>query len=271
MIIELFGPPGAGKTTFAHALTTRLRGNGRIVDLMLSYRPAECLSPPAPRPSGPSVGRIAAVPRRLSRPLLEMLAIACHPLALSHDIGAAAGLMKILPPRNMAVALRLSQYILRLSHSWCRAAAVGHIVLFDQAFVQLICSLTMLGRSEDGSLMDRALDASPRADLLICLGAPPNTLAARLRDRGHKQSAIERLLEPDLDTNLKSVRIIDQLYRLLLDRGQSIICASSLDQQSLGQSVQAIEETLAARLDSARDIATPARPRPASATGEAPA
>src|SRR5215813_2831336 len=109
MIIELFGPPGAGKTTFAHALTTRLRERGYDVQLTLSYRPAEL-------PSQPQRGRstaprywITPVIHRLSRPLVEMIAIARHPCALSHDIGAAAGLVGLLPPRNVAVAMRFSQ------------------------------------------------------------------------------------------------------------------------------------------------------------------
>ena len=41
MIIELFGPPAAGKTTFARTLATRLRDLGHPVELMLSYRPSE--------------------------------------------------------------------------------------------------------------------------------------------------------------------------------------------------------------------------------------
>jgi thymidylate kinase len=259
MIIELFGPPGAGKTTLAHALTRRLHESGHIVELMLSYRPAEHRSSPAPRPSSLTGRQLAAVRRRLSRPLLEMLAIGCHPFAMSHAIGTATVLMKLLPPRTMAVGMRLSQYILRLSHSWCRASAAGHIVLFDQGFMQLVCSLALLSRLTDNSLIARALDAVPRPDVLIRLDAPPETLAARLNDRQRRQSGIERLFEPDLETHLKSVGIIDELYRLLLCRGQSVICASSLDQQSLSESIEAIEDALAARFRAAREAA--ARPK----------
>jgi thymidylate kinase len=251
MIIEIFGPPGAGKTTFAHALSKRLRESGYVVELTLSYRPAEHWSPPNLCPRAPSEHRVAAVPRRLSRPLLEMLAIARRPFALSHNIGAAAGLLKILPPRNMAAAIRLSQYILRLSHSWYRASAARHIVLFDQAFVQLICSLALLGRAADESLVAHALDSAPRSDLLIRLDAPLDILTARLKDRVWRQSAMERLFELDLNTNLKSIRIIDQLSRLLLKRDHSMVCASSLDQQSLSASLEAVDEALLAKFSAA--------------------
>jgi adenylate kinase family enzyme len=253
MIIELFGPPGAGKTTFAHALTTRLRESGHAVELMLSFRPAEHRSSSTPCPSGWAEHPVAAVPRRLSRPLLEMLAIARHPFAMLHDIEVAAGVMKILPPRDMAAALRLSQYVLRLSHSWSRTSFVGHIVLFDQAFIQFICSLALFGRWADESLIARALHSSPRSDFVIRLDAPREVLAARWKDRELRQSAIERLFELDLDTNLKSIRIINQLHRLLLDGGQSVACASSLDRRSLSESVEAIGDALTARLATARE------------------
>jgi thymidylate kinase len=244
MIIELFGPPGAGKTTFAHALTNRLREGGHVVELTLSYRPAERPSPTGSCFSDPAQRRVAAVARRLSRPLLEMLAIASHPFALSHDIGAAASLMKILPPRNMTAAIRLSQYILRLSHAWYHASATRHIVLFDQAFVQLICSLALLGRAADESLIARALESSPKADLLIRLDAPQEIRAARLQNRERMQSAIERRFELDVTTNLDSVRIIDRLHELVRNRDQFVLHASSLDQPSLHESVDYIERQL---------------------------
>ena len=38
MIIEAFGPPGAGKTTFSRALAQRLRQRGYTVDLILFPR-----------------------------------------------------------------------------------------------------------------------------------------------------------------------------------------------------------------------------------------
>ena len=38
MIIEAFGPPGAGKTTFNRALAQRLRQRGYSVDLILFPR-----------------------------------------------------------------------------------------------------------------------------------------------------------------------------------------------------------------------------------------
>ena len=244
MIIELFGPPGAGKTTFAHALTNRLRECGHVVEPTLSSRPAERRSSTGSRSSSPAQYRVAAVARRLIRPLLEMLSMAGHPLVLSHDIGAAASLMRILPPRNMSAAIRLSQYILRLSRSWYYASASRHIVLFDQAFVQLIFSLAVLGREVDESLIARAFESSPKADVLIRLDAPQEVRAARLQHRERQQGAIERLFELDVTANDASVRIIDQLHDLLRNSGQLVLHASSLDRRSLGESVDYIERQL---------------------------
>jgi thymidylate kinase len=250
MIIELFGPPGVGKTTFARALTTRLRESGHNVHLMLSYRPAESGSAPILWPSRPAGRRVAAAVRRLSRPFLEVVSILGHPFLLQ-DIEIATDLLKILPPRNRAIAIRLGQYILRLSHSWYHASSTGSIVVFDQAFTQLVCSLVLHSKYTDKSLIAKAVDIAPRSDLAIRLEAPTDVLAARLKDRKCKQGVFEQLLELDLNTNLKSMEIIDQLHRLMIERGQLIVCTSSLDRQSLNETIKATEVILAARFGAA--------------------
>lgn len=244
MIIELFGPPGAGKTTFAQALTTRLRRNGHVVELALSHRPVEGRARTQSGPSSAPEAWIAPAAQRLSRPLLEVLALACHPLALSREISAVADLLRTLPPRNKIWGARFAQYVVRLQRAWARASAARHIVVFDQAFVQIIGTLVQFGRAADQALIARALDCTPRPDLLIRLDAPRETLAVRLNERTRRQRTLERLFEVNLVTNLDSIRIIDHLHTLLRDRGEFIMAASSLDERSLHDSMEHIETEL---------------------------
>jgi len=252
MIIELFGPPGVGKTTFARALTTRLRERGHFSELRLSDRPTEHL--PVLDPDVAAAGQYPArqyqnaVIDRLSRPLSEMLTIARHPFDNSRDLRTAVHLLRLLPPQSIFGSIKNAQYISRLSHSWYEKSHAEHIVLFDQGFVQAVCSLALWAGAASDATIANALDCAPLSDLLIRLEAPLELLRARLYDRRRVQSTIEQLFEFDLKRSLESISMIDRLHALLLQRGRSVLTASSLDRRSLSESVDGIEKEVIRRL-----------------------
>jgi broad-specificity NMP kinase len=239
MIVELFGCPGAGKTTFARALAAKLRERGHTVDLLLSHRPGECS--PNETGSAPPAQQIASTISRLVRPFAEMITLARHPRAVSQDIGTARTLIRILPPSSRFWSFRIAQYVSRLSRAWLQAQNSGRIVLFDQAFVQVVCSLAVLcGEANERLISD--------ADLLVLMRAPTDILETRLLDRQRLGSALERLLEFNLATNLRSLDVVDCISGLLLRRGSQIVTAASLDQRSLDEAVEQVETQIMARL-----------------------
>jgi hypothetical protein len=119
--------------------------------------------------------------------------------------------------------------------------------LFDQAFVQAVCSLALLCADVDERLISDALDAIPKSDLLVHIHAPAETLETRLLERERLGGRFERLLEFDLATNLRSLAIVDCLSELLLKRGRQIMTASSLDQHSLDEAAEQVEKQITAR------------------------
>lgn len=246
MIIELYGPPGAGKTTFARALMALLRERGHVAELKRSERPTE--GPPVLNPYGATAGRYQnAVIQRLSPPVVEMLTIARHPVVGSRDVRAAMHLVRLLPPANVFSSIIMSQYLSRLSHSWYEKSRVAHLVLFDQAFVQAVCSLALLAGATDDTLIANALDYAPKSNVFIRLEAPLELLEARLEDRRRLQGAIAQLFELDLKKSLASIPMIDRLHNLLLKQGRFVLCASSVDQRSLDESVDMIEQKVIAK------------------------
>jgi hypothetical protein len=237
-----------------------LRESGHFAELRLSYRPTERL--PVLDAGQAAAGRFRtrryqnAVIDRLSRPLGEVLKIARHPFANSRDVKTAVHLLRLLPPTNIFASIKNCQYISRLSHSWFEKSLATHIVLFDQGFVQAVCSLALLADPADDPPIDDALDQAPISDLLIRLDAPLELLKARLYDRRRLQGTIEQLFEPDLKTSLASIAMIDRLHDLLLQRGRSVLRASSLDQRSLGESVSVIEKEVIKRVQNLRQRST---------------
>lgn len=254
MIIELFGPPGAGKTTFAHALTARLREHGRVVEPMLSLRPSEASSSLDVSAQDAAYRQTSAPLLRVTRALGEMLATAGHLFGNPHERATAATLMKMLPPKNVVWSVKSHQYLLRLCRSWQLASAASEIALFDQGFVQAVCTLALLHGAADCQLMARALDSTPRPDLLIRLDAPRAILADRLHERQRRQSKIDHLLEFDLATNLEAIHVVEKLHSLVKTRGYSVTCVTSVDQRSLTEAVERTGSEVMAKFGASRAV-----------------
>ena len=254
MMIELFGTPASGKTTFARALTARLRELGYMVEQRLSARPTERDSASNPF-EGDDERHKNILFRRASRPLAEILTIARHPFVNARDIMMAVNLLRVLPPSNIISSIKISQYTSRLSHSWYQLACPTKIALFDQAFVQVMCSLALLAHVDDARLIAKALDFAPKSDVLIRLDAPLALVEARLKERRRLQSAVELMFEPDLKTSLSSISMIERLHTLLLSRGRLVLRASSVDDCSLNKSVNQIAEQIAAMFEAEQERA----------------
>ena len=102
MIIELFGPPAAGKTTLAHALAAALERNGFDVQLIVSFRPGE--RGPAEIGSKPAASWCqTALAAPLSR-AAKFVSVAPVLLAYPRADALPETLMNLLPRTNCSLS-----------------------------------------------------------------------------------------------------------------------------------------------------------------------
>jgi thymidylate kinase len=226
MIIELFGPAAVGKTTLAQALAAALRARGVAVRVVASARPSE-----AKRPGAALMAPLARA-AKLFGALGTMM-----PGSAEQEI---RDLMRTLPPAGWLRTLRLRRYGTHLVRSWRAARASDKVVIFDQGFATLLCSLAMLGGPVDRRALTRALSLIPEPDLLVRLTAPGPMIEARLRDRLRRQSAPERLFENDVATSLRQTELSAALDALLSESGRRAMRLSCPDRAALAIAVEAI-------------------------------
>jgi hypothetical protein len=106
------------------------------------------------------------------------------------------------------------------------------------------CALALYNEHATDASLQQALGLVPKADLIIRLNAPPETLEARLRERLRLESPAARIFEANVEKNLAAIPIVDRVDRLLCMHSESSISLSSLDQPSLCEALDKAEEMI---------------------------
>jgi O-antigen/teichoic acid export membrane protein/thymidylate kinase len=237
MIVEFFGPPGAGKTTLARALLCRLCDRGYTTDSPLIHE--------LDKVSVFDPGGFAYALGRIGQAVVAVIAMALHPAQHKNTFRVVAGLVQTLPPKNLVWLIRIGQSILRLSTIWRRASKTDSIVIFDQAFIQAVCSLGVFSQAVDEAEFLRALDLIPQSDIAIYVKAEQDVQRIRLDGRRRSEPMMARLFEASHTTNLQFTPVIERVEALLEQHGQPILVVQVDEPSSIDRVVDEIERQIA--------------------------
>lgn len=248
VIVEVFGPAGAGKTTFAAALHRRLESSGRDSEFVSSARPAERAAPAA----GPQRGMRGALLAPLSRAAKVFGAVA----ALGADDPVGAQLLALFPSRSPISHLRQRRYLARLWRACSTGRPSGSVLILDQGYLSALCSLAARGglarASDPAPLLATAIDLLPPADLVIWVQTPEAVVSERLGRRLTGQSRAERLFELDLATLTDQARLAEVVRRLLRTRARPMMqvrgCAPPGEQADVAAAADAVAALAVERL-----------------------
>ncbi|TIT53922.1 MAG: exopolysaccharide biosynthesis protein, partial [Mesorhizobium sp.] len=240
MIIELFGPPGSGKRTFAHALARRLRGEGYHVTVALSHRPRE-------RGSSVDLGIFLAIFRIVSA-IFSTSKILLSPRGRIKDLSTSLSIIRMMPPKKRIWRARLWQHILKLSRRWDEAKQSRDVVIFDQGYVQAIASLAMFNGTADKVALAKALSLAPAADFTLRVVAPRAIVETRLQQRMEHEAPAERIFEADFDTNMRAFGVFQSISEILVASDRKIIPIQTLDDQSSLEGIQCVERKIVSKI-----------------------
>lgn len=223
MIIELIGSSGAGKTTLADGLAARLKRDGYAFRVV--------------------IGRRNGMPLRSIRTSVGAVQSLLPGFPHGH---LAATLIDLLPPRSFIWSMRLRGYISKLYAMLIASNTTADIVLVDQGFIQLICSLVLLSGIVDRRRIADALASVPQPDLVIRMDVPLNILEARLMERRQRLGRIQRLLELDLKMGMAQVEIVNMLCEMLAP--ERLVTVTHSDNGSSVDPVETIMSEIRSRI-----------------------
>jgi hypothetical protein len=231
--VEFFGAAGAGKTTIALALSANLRMRGlpvRLIQYGRASAPGVLLQPRGGLPLSAQLAKLAGGLRAL--------------LPGGWRDPTFAKLLTILPPGDRVREIRIRRYAADLCRAWRENQRTGEVLILDQGFLTLLCSMALLSDPIDRSALARGLALVPRADLLIHVDAPRAALESRLQDRALRRRAIERLFGTEVGLWLRQAEIAAILAEMIAESGRAPVRVRSGDRADLDAAVQTIAEEI---------------------------
>lgn len=207
MIIELFGPPGAGKTTFLRGLCRAMVKHGINVKTVNGYRLIEY---------GSAQDDGQEVRHAIGRIIKKVATSGPVLLSTLPKDSVAARLLASIPLRSRTWSWRMKVDIALLCESWRKAQESDGYFIFEEGLVQALCALVLLARTPSIDVVCDGVALLPRPDLLVQLDAPQETLRRRLMDRHAQQPFLEVLLfELGVERGLKQADISRQIGEYL--------------------------------------------------------
>jgi hypothetical protein len=235
MIVECFGPPGAGKTTLALALTERLQANGLNALSRLSARPGEELHGGNGGHHSPSV--FAAAARRLLVPATELVTAVIQSPADRALRNTTSALTSAWADGEFFRGLRMKQYLIRLANAWTAAAKSENIWVFDQAYVQAIANIMQVRPRFSDADATAMLGTIPKSDLIIRVETPINDIRTRLTRRQRMIGRIGELFEEYSGTVVEQAATAKRLDALLSRSCRCMLTVTSSDDKALGAGI----------------------------------